>query len=183
MTGNATVSGNTTGGNAKSGNANTAVNIANLMNDQLNLSNWFGVLFINIFGNWMGSMGPFVQTPISSVSPAGPFNFVPNDGPAKSSNNSIRFSSLDSSSDPSTSIPIYNLSSGSLPTQQNGNTSNANQGNQPSSTLASVSSISSSKTKKPIKNSGFSLLVYIVIGIGVALLGVERILSYKKTSK
>jgi hypothetical protein len=55
--GDATVSGNTTGGNAKSGDANTAVNILNIAGSNLNLSDWFGVLFINVFGNWNGSFG------------------------------------------------------------------------------------------------------------------------------
>lgn len=57
QTGNATVADNTTGGNARSGNANTAVNILNLEGSNLSLSNWFGILFINVFGNWFGSFG------------------------------------------------------------------------------------------------------------------------------
>ncbi len=55
--GDATVANNTQGGNAKSGNANTAVNILNLEGSNLNLSDWFGVLFINVFGMWNGSFG------------------------------------------------------------------------------------------------------------------------------
>jgi hypothetical protein len=55
--GDATVSGNTNGGNATSGDANTAVNILNIAGSNLNLSDWFGVLFINVFGNWNGSFG------------------------------------------------------------------------------------------------------------------------------
>jgi hypothetical protein len=55
--GDATVADNTTGGNAKSGNAQTAVNILNLTGSNLSLSNWFGVLFINVFGIWNGSFG------------------------------------------------------------------------------------------------------------------------------
>lgn len=57
QTGDATVADNTTGGNARSGNANTAVNILNLEGSNLSLSNWFGILFINVFGNWFGSFG------------------------------------------------------------------------------------------------------------------------------
>ncbi len=56
-TGNASVSQNTTGGNATTGNASTAVNLLNLTNDQFSLSHWFGVLFINVFGNWYGNFG------------------------------------------------------------------------------------------------------------------------------
>ena len=55
--GNASVTGNTTGGDATTGNANTAVNILNMEGSNLSLSDWFGVLFINVFGNWTGSFG------------------------------------------------------------------------------------------------------------------------------
>lgn len=57
QSGDATVTNNTTGGNAKSGNAATAVNILNLEGSNLDLSNWFGILFINVFGMWNGSFG------------------------------------------------------------------------------------------------------------------------------
>lgn len=56
-TGDATVSHNTTAGNATSGNATTAINLANLVNNNFGLSNWFGILFINVLGNWTGSFG------------------------------------------------------------------------------------------------------------------------------
>lgn len=55
--GDATVTDNTQGGNARSGNANTAVNILNMEGSNLSLSDWFGVLFINVFGFWNGSFG------------------------------------------------------------------------------------------------------------------------------
>lgn len=55
--GDASVTDNTIGGNATSGNAKTAVNILNLEGSNLNLSDWFGILFINVFGIWNGSFG------------------------------------------------------------------------------------------------------------------------------
>jgi hypothetical protein len=55
--GDASVTGNTTGGNATSGNASTAVNILNLEGSNISLSDWFGILFINVFGIWNGSFG------------------------------------------------------------------------------------------------------------------------------
>jgi len=55
--GNALVSTNTTGGNATSGNATASVNLLNISASSLNLSNWLGVLFINVFGSWNGSFG------------------------------------------------------------------------------------------------------------------------------
>jgi hypothetical protein len=55
--GNATVTNNTNGGNATSGDARTAVNILNLLGSNISLSDWFGILFINVFGTWNGSFG------------------------------------------------------------------------------------------------------------------------------
>jgi hypothetical protein len=55
--GNATVTNNTNGGNAISGSAHTAVNVLNLLGSNISLSDWFGVLFINVFGTWNGSFG------------------------------------------------------------------------------------------------------------------------------
>ncbi len=94
--GNATVSENTTGGNATSGNAKTAVNLLNVENSSLNLSGWFGILFINVFGTWNGSFGPqnyFADlakanaNTANGLSPSGTrvFSFVPTTG----SNSSI----------------------------------------------------------------------------------------------
>ena len=57
QSGNATVSGNTTGGNATTGDATASANIVNLINSQLSFSDWFGVLFINVFGSWTGDFG------------------------------------------------------------------------------------------------------------------------------
>jgi len=56
-TGDADVTHNTTGGNATTGDATASVNIANIENSNLSLSNWFGILFINVFGSWNGSFG------------------------------------------------------------------------------------------------------------------------------
>jgi len=55
--GNATVAKNTSAGNATSGDATASVNIANITNSGFGLSGWFGMLFINVFGNWFGSFG------------------------------------------------------------------------------------------------------------------------------
>jgi hypothetical protein len=55
--GNAAVTRNTTAGNATSGDARAAVNVLNIAHSTLSLANWFGVLFINVFGTWNGSFG------------------------------------------------------------------------------------------------------------------------------
>jgi hypothetical protein len=74
QSGDATVSNNTTGGNAKSGNANTAVNILNMEGSNVSMSNWFGVLFINVFGSWTGSFG-------LNTSAGDPLTTPPSDNP------------------------------------------------------------------------------------------------------
>lgn len=65
--GNANVSGNTTAGNATSGKATASANIANISNSSFGLSDWFGVLFINVFGSWHGSFG--INTSQGDVAP------------------------------------------------------------------------------------------------------------------
>ncbi len=80
---------NTQAGNATSGNASTSVSVANIVNDNLNLTGWFGILFINVFGSWYGNFGaaPMPATNTNSQSSgatggssntSGPmFQFVP----------------------------------------------------------------------------------------------------------
>ena len=55
--GNASVSRNTSAGNATTGNASAGLNILNISMSDLALSNWLGILFINVFGSWNGSFG------------------------------------------------------------------------------------------------------------------------------
>ncbi len=57
QSGDASVTNNTTAGSAKSGKATSGVNIANITSSTLHLKKWFGVLFINVFGSWNGSFG------------------------------------------------------------------------------------------------------------------------------
>ena len=57
QSGDASVTQNTNAGNATSGNATASANVANVSNTQMGLTGWFGVLFINVFGSWLGSFG------------------------------------------------------------------------------------------------------------------------------
>ncbi|MDB5176645.1 MAG: mucin7-like protein [Candidatus Saccharibacteria bacterium] len=67
QTGNATVGGNESSGNATSGNATASANVANISTSTFNLTGWFGVLYINVFGKWLGSFG--VDTAAGTVAP------------------------------------------------------------------------------------------------------------------
>lgn len=89
--GDASVTDNTKAGGAKSGNATASANVLNLSASSFNVSDWFGVLFINVFGTWHGSFGvntkngdiiPLDVMPTASANPqsAPPsfeFGFVP----------------------------------------------------------------------------------------------------------
>ena len=57
QTGSASVTNNTSAGNATTGNATASANIANISNSSMGLTGWFGRLFINVFGTWNGSFG------------------------------------------------------------------------------------------------------------------------------
>jgi hypothetical protein len=99
QSGNATVDGNTRAGNATTGNATASANVANITGSQMGLSGWFGVLFINVFGSWLGSFGVDTERGNQPVSPSsggsaghtttGPFQFVADS--ARSTKKSIPF--------------------------------------------------------------------------------------------
>jgi hypothetical protein len=69
QTGNAGVDGNESSGNATSGNATASANVANISTSTFNLTGWFGILYINVFGQWLGSFG--VDTEAGTVKPVG----------------------------------------------------------------------------------------------------------------
>lgn len=89
--GDAKVYNNTNAGHAKSGNATASANILNLIDSKLSLSDWFGILFINVFGSWHGSFGvdtsngniaalqQIIETGEVPVQDARVFAFVPSD--------------------------------------------------------------------------------------------------------
>jgi hypothetical protein len=56
ISGDASVTNNTVAGSATSGAAKVASNVANFFGSTLNLKKWFGVLIINVFGDWTGSV-------------------------------------------------------------------------------------------------------------------------------
>jgi hypothetical protein len=108
--GNALVSTNTTAGNATSGNATASVNLLNISSSSLNLSNWLGILFINVFGSWNGSFGidtaagnkPAANSGDISKSVSGSVKAVKvfSFRPASGSNNSFKLDPLVSASSP-----------------------------------------------------------------------------------
>ncbi len=82
--GDASVTDNTSAGDAESGNATASANIANIETSTFELSDWFGVLFINVFGTWVGSFGidteagTIVPLSVGAQSGSTPTNGAPN---------------------------------------------------------------------------------------------------------
>lgn len=62
-TGNATVTGNDDVGYVSTGNATNNARIMNVSNTIVSLAQWFGILFINILGNWYGSVALYDTNP------------------------------------------------------------------------------------------------------------------------
>ncbi len=67
QSGNANVIGNGSTGSATSGNATASANIANFNTSTFNLTGWFGILYINVFGSWIGSFG--INTDAGTITP------------------------------------------------------------------------------------------------------------------
>ncbi len=78
QSGDATVSGNTSAGNAVSGSARAMANIANITGSQFSASDWFGILFINVYQNWFGNFGvKSLPSEASGSTPSAPIEFHP----------------------------------------------------------------------------------------------------------
>lgn len=167
--GDAVVSGNTQAGNATSGSAVALANVANLSNSAFGISDWFGVLFINVFQNWYGSFG--VNTPYGDpaspvyVAPAGPVQFVPHTQvvkTAKAVNNT------------STHTLIATASS-----QTDNGTSTA--ASDPDSADAAVLGQTLKENNNTPLTPGFDYRILIVAGsilaVGLSLLGLKKLFS------
>lgn len=67
QSGDANVTGNTTAGNATTGDATASANIANISTSTFKVDDWFGLVFINVFGSWIGSFG--IDTASGNLAP------------------------------------------------------------------------------------------------------------------
>jgi hypothetical protein len=69
QSGDATASKNTEVGNVSTGDTKAASSVANIFNSVLNVKHWFGVLVINVFGDWLGDVNN--NTAAGNSAPAG----------------------------------------------------------------------------------------------------------------
>lgn len=67
--GDATVSGNIEADNATSGKAQAGVNLLNITNSNFRLDDWFGALFINVLGSWLGDFDIQTSAPVAPETP------------------------------------------------------------------------------------------------------------------
>lgn len=180
-TGDADVTNNTSGGNATTGNAYAAANVANVNNSSLNLSNWFGLLFINVFGSWNGSFGvdTLAGTRQASVggygsgssesSEATPavFGFTPTDNSTKNSSKKKLVVPLTSGSD--------NSQNGSGPSALLASANGGSSGTiQPSGTTEQLAQATKKNNQTVMMVTGAGVI------LGVTMMGAERVSTWKQ---
>jgi hypothetical protein len=164
--GDATVADNGIGGNATSGNAEVGVNLLNILNSDVSLSGWFGVLFINVFGDWSGDLGVItpVETTVATTTEDAATNTVkPMGGLGKSIANDA--------------YNLFDQSTISMPTpgQVLGTTISAE-------TTSPINNYSNSRVVASTIHSSNTRWMPAVAGmtLGAASLGLERVLRKRK---
>lgn len=180
--GDANVSGNTTAGDATSGDANAGVNVANFINSKLNLSDWFGVLFINVFGNWNGSFGidtPFgnpvasnANTSTTINTPASPTGSN-NTSPAQAAANVFGFNPRRTGSTSSNN----NSTNGQVEAATTSSHSQVSEGKKSPTTSAAASSVQPALTPQAHANWTWTIAG---VSTAISLLGLERFLSLRR---
>jgi hypothetical protein len=169
--GDSTVSGNTMAGGATTGSAVALANIANISGSQFGVSDWFGVLFINVFQNWFGDFGNDTlygnaEQPLRQE-PTGPIQFVPKEETATPSINRSPLVRV------ATQLIQANSAATTLTTVTTPTTST------PDAT-ATLGDNTSRETKN-LFDTGYDFRLFIVAGsllaVGLSLLGLKRLFS------
>jgi hypothetical protein len=165
--GDATVSGNTMAGGATTGSAVALANIANISGSQFGVSDWFGVLFINVFQNWHGSFG--IDTAYGNSEqpakeqPLGPIQFVAKAEITKTLSPRAQGSSA-----------IYYVNAQTSPAV---NSAQLPQSSNPSAAAA----LGESTTNNNPFDTGFDFRLFIAAGsllaVGLSLIGLKKLFS------
>lgn len=173
--GNASVTDNTKAGDATSGNANIAVNLLNINSSSFSLANWFGILFINVFGTWNGSFG--VNT--SAGDPVNTDANISNTGTGAALEHAVAalFGFHPASSKPKAATASYSIGDTGP-----GSTNTIVGTTLPSGTVLAAQTDKASKAPTPqlAKGSHNFWLPAGGLVIAVVLLGSERLTSRKK---
>lgn len=182
--GDATATDNDDVGSVASGNATASANIANLVNSTFSVSNWFGILFINVFGSWHGNFAvmqpPVVMPPITSGAsgPAGgsdpvtdirAFAFVPGGMTAHGAANFHL-------------APLNGSGGGSGSTTTNGSTGSDSESFSPIETAGKVLGTATkiaAPAKQALENSTdyWSIALLTIGAAGFGIVGIERVRS------
>lgn len=171
--GDASVENNTQAGNAQTGNATASANLLNIVNSQISLSHWLGIVFINVFGAWHGSFG--INTSAGNV--LAPTQLVRDTGiPSQV----FRFAASDAGSTTKLVPVAYNISTSSdiqsnqSSTQPMVASADSNTGN-----VASETESANTATKP---RTGRDLPMISILGslMGATLLGTERVMSRRR---
>jgi len=170
--GNALVTDNGTAGNATSGNATASVNLVNILGSEFSLTNWFGILFINVFGTWDGNFG-ITTPPISDSSSPVTSSTTPG-------SNNITLASAVVLRPIRVFLP--KVSSSSVSTSQN------SQSNSPKGKVLGLLTSSpdnnnptAASTVANVTQTHYNVLIAVIgIVVGAALLITERILTVRR---
>ena len=174
--GDALVTKNTKAGDATSGDAYAAVNILNMNSSQFALSDWFGVLFINVFGSWNGSFG--IDTIAGSLPPAAvaavqaaSTGSMPSTSAPKLTPEKVRAYAFTPHSDGSYTLEKSDQGVAALAAAK---VLSSDTGDQ---TETQTASASTEQTSNPLQTERDWTLTLITTALGVSLLGAERIAS------
>ena len=168
--GNATVADNTSAGNATSGNASASVNLLNLIDSQLSVSNWFGILFINVFGTWDGSLSEETIPPVVTA-----VNTPPASSSDASNNSYVVIFSKPNSSDDSNNSGLVSAILADTNIDNSGGAHSLSKNILVSAKSNIISSNTNTKSHKP--TSSVSIIALAIGFAGLILLVIERIWS------
>lgn len=175
-TGNATVLDNGTAGNATTGNASASANVINILGDQFDLSGWFGILFVNVFGSWEGNLSTYNE--LASV-----LNQVGT--PSANNTNYVTqsFSGNSNNGNSTEYTAVYKVVSDNSNTNSNTN-SNSTHNDKGSIVLASNFSKHAPSILPTTNASSQTNWSYVLAAIGLStgtvLFGIERYLTYRQ---
>jgi hypothetical protein len=176
-TGDAAVTNNTRAGNATSGNANAAVNILNINNSNFSLSDWFGVLFINVFGTWNGSFG--IDTAAGNIAAAPTPVVTDTSSPSAPARTSLAASKIRAYKfTPASNNGSYNLE----PTNNDEGEAALAAAHVLGKTTSVPQQTQHEKDNQTAKHSDW-LFSLIGVGIAASLLGTERVLTNRTKNK
>jgi len=172
--GDAVVSGNTMAGGATTGSAVALANVANISGSQFGISDWFQVLFINVFGDWHGDMGNDThygnsEEVITRPEPTGPIQFIPaperSNPPAieRAGNRLVRVNTQTSQVNNAEAV-ITTVSASAAPAP-----------------VQNVMATLGENTAREVFDTGFDMRLLIAAGsllaAGLSLLGLKKLLS------